>query len=251
MYGVEESLSFGIFVTYYYHLSIIRNMKKLFFLVISIFTFVSCQFTETMVMNEDGSGRMSLSIDLSEMMAFGGEMAQDSTLTKQDTIISFKQIFEEKKDSIAKLSMAEQKRLKKMENYNIHMVSDPDENKMELDVFTDFKDISEANDLMKGFEQSESYIPGNEVSKTEDDGGQPEPELMGVSYTFKNGVFKRDAFIKDEKRHKSQVDSMKQAEAFMSSMKYKVKYTFPRRIKSTSVEDATFSLDGKTMEIER
>jgi hypothetical protein len=226
-------------------------MKNVFFFIVAALTLVSCQFTETMVMNEDGSGRMSLSIDLSEMMAIGGEMAQDSTLTKQDTIISFKQIFEEKKDSIARLSKAEQKRLKGMENYNIHMVSDPDENKMELDVFTDFKDVSEANDLMKGFEQSESYIPGSDVSNTENDSGGPEPELMGVSYTFKKGVFKRDAFIKDEKRHKAQTDSMKQAEAFMSSMRYKLKYTFPRKIKSSSVEDATYSLDGKTIEIER
>ena len=60
-----------------------------------------------------------------------------------------------------------------------------------------------------------------------------------------------DSYIIDEAAHKRQVDSMKQAEAFMSSMKYKIKYTFPRRIKKTSVEDATFSLDGKTMELER
>ena len=37
----------------------------------------------------------------------------------------------------------------------------------------------------------------------------------------------------------------------MSGITYKVKYTFPRKIKSTSVEDATFSLDGKTLELQR
>lgn len=200
-------------------------------------------------MNEDGTGRMSLSMDLSEMMAFGGEMSSDSTFTKEDTIISLKQIFEEKKDSIAKLSKSEQKRLKAMENYKIHMVSDPDENKLIVDIFTDFKDISEANDLMKGFEQSEGFLPGN--SSSGDNEGGPEPELMGVAYTFKKGVFKRDAFIKDVERHKAQLDSLKQAESFMSSMKYKLKYTFPRRIKKASVEDATYSLDGKTIELER
>lgn len=225
-------------------------MKKIFFFVIATLTLVSCQFTETMVMNEDGTGRMSLSMDLSEMMAFGGEMSQDSTFTKQDTIISFKDILEEKKDSIAKLSKEDQKRLKAMENYNIHMVSDPEENKLVMDIYTDFKDISEANDLMKGFEQTEGLLPGNESSSDESD-DSPEPELLGVSYSFKRGVFKRDAFIRDEERHKVQMDSMKQAESFMSSMKYRLKYTFPKRIKNASVEDATFSLDGKTIEIER
>ncbi|AVI50160.1 hypothetical protein C5O00_02830 [Pukyongia salina] len=224
-------------------------MKQILVLILGAFSLVSCQFNETLVLNEDGTGRMSLSMDLSEMMAFGGEMSQDSTFTKQDTIVSLKEIFEEKKDSISKLSKAEQKRLKAIENYKIHMVSDPDENKLIVDVFSDFKDVSEANNLMQGFEQTESLLPGNKSAGADDD--SPESELLGVSYTFKKGVFKRDAFIKDEERHKSQLDSLKQAESFMSSMKYKIKYTFPRRIKKASAEDATYSLDGKTIELER
>ena len=224
-------------------------MKQILVLTLVAFSLVSCQFNETMVLNEDGTGRMSLSMDLSEMMAFGGEMSQDSTFTKQDTIVSLKDIFEEKKDSIAKLSKAEQKRLKSIESYKIHMVSDPEDNKLIVDVFSDFKDVSEANNLMQGFEQTESLLPGNNSSGTDDDG--PESELLGVSFTYKKGVFKRDAFIKDKERHKSQLDSLKQAESFMSSMKYKIKYTFPRRIKKASVEDATYSLDGKTIELER
>lgn len=224
-------------------------MKQILVLILVAFSLVSCQFNETLVLNEDGTGRMSLSMDLSEMMAFGGEMSQDSTFTKQDTIVSLKEIFEEKKDSISKLSKAEQKRLKSIENYKIHMVSDPKENMLIVDVFSDFKDVSEANNLMQGFEQTESLLPGNKSAGADDD--SPESELLGVSYTFKKGVFKRDAFIKDEERHKSQLDSLKQAESFMSSMKYKIKYTFPRRIKKASAEDATYSLDGKTIELER
>jgi len=228
-------------------------MKKLFLLAFASISLISCQFQETMVLNEDGTGRMSLSMDLSEMMAFSGEFGKDSTMTKQDTIITFKDIFEEKKDSIAKLTKAEQKKLKAMENYKIRIMADPDEEKMLMDVFTDFKDVAEANELMRGYQQAEGFIPGADSSGSEENGeeDEPEPEIMAVAYEFKNNVFKRDAYIIDEVAHKRQVDSMKQAEAFMSSMKYKIKYTFPRRIKKTSVEDATFSLDGKTMELER
>ncbi|MCW5520223.1 hypothetical protein J1N09_10265 [Aureitalea sp. L0-47] len=226
-------------------------MKKLFLLAFVSISLISCQFQETMILNEDGTGRMSLSMDLSEMMAFSGEFGKDSTETKQDTIITFKDIFEEKKDSIAKLSRAEQKKLKAMENYKIRIMSDPDAEKMLMDVFTDFKDVSEANELMRGYQQAEGFIPGSDSSASEEGGDEEEPEIMAVAYEFKNNVFKRDAYIIDEVAHKRQIDSMKQAEAFMSSMKYKIKYTFPRKIKSTSVEDATFSLDGKTMELER
>lgn len=224
-------------------------MKKILFLLFAVAFLTSCQFTETMVLNEDGSGRMSIKMDLSEMMALGGELSNDSTEVKKDTIIAFKDIFEEKKDSIATLPMAEQKKLKAMENFKIHMISDPDEGVMIVDLFTDFKNVSEANDLLRGFEQTENVIPGN---SSEDEGSsEPEPELIGVSYSYDNGKFIRDAFIKDEKQHSKQIDSLKQIESFMSGTLYKIKYTFPKRIKSSSVEDATFSLDGKTIEIQR
>ena len=74
-------------------------LRKLIVLLVFAFTLISCQFTETMTLNEDGSGQMSIEMDLSEMMAIGNEMSKDSTLVKTDTIISFKDIFREKKDN--------------------------------------------------------------------------------------------------------------------------------------------------------
>ena len=224
--------------------------KKLLLLTILVLTTISCQFTETLVLNEDGSGRMAIQMDLSEMMAFSGEMGTDSTMVKSDTIISFKDILEEKKDSIATLTKAEQKRLKAMENYNIHLVTDPETNTMIMDIFVDFKDIAEANDLMAGFNQADGVMPGSKSNEDEGD-KEKEPDIIGVKYSFKKGVFKRDAFIKDKMVHRQQIDSMKQAEAFLGEAKYTLKYTFPKKIKSASVEDAMFSLDGKTIEVRR
>ncbi len=225
-------------------------MKKIIFLFGVSLSLLSCQFSETMVINEDGSGRMALSVDLSEMMAFGGEMSQDSSFVKQDTIIAFRDILEEKKDSIAQLPMAEQDRLKAMSKYNLKIDTDPEINKMVVDMFVDFTSVSEANELMKGFEQTAEFIPGmkNDPDAEESD---PQPEILGVTYSFKKSVFKRDAFIKDNERHKAQVDSMQQAEAFMSGMNYTLKYTFPKRIKKTSTSDAKVSADGKTVTLER
>jgi len=82
------------------------------------FTVLSCQFTETMVLNEDGSGSMAIEVNLNEMMAFGGAAMVDSTVVKMDTIINMKLFLEEKRDSISKLPAKEQLKLKKLENYN-------------------------------------------------------------------------------------------------------------------------------------
>jgi hypothetical protein len=223
--------------------------QKFVFLLLLSMTVISCQFTETMVLNEDGSGRMSIEIDMGEMMAFGA-MAPDSVTTKIDTLISMKQILEEKKDSIATLSISEQEKMKKLENYQIRMLMNSETSELSLNLFSDFKSVEETNDIMDGFGDTSSYLPnmGADMNLNKDDSSA---DVMGVSYHYKNGKFKRDAYIKSKEKHQAQVDSMKNAESWMGSMKYRLKYTFPRKIKKSSIKDATYSLDGKTIEVER
>ena len=211
----------------------------------------SCQLTETMTLNEDGSGRLSISMDMKEMMAFSGIMEDSATaMQKLDTIISMKDFLEEKKDSIAQLPADEQARLKKLENFKFRSVVNSETQEMFMDVFTDFTSVEQANDLMGAFEESGNFMQGlgddTTIERDEKSGG-----IMGVAFAYANGKFKRDAFILDKAKHQMQVDSMKQAEAFMEQMTYKIKYTFPRKIKSASATDARLTMDGKTIEIER
>jgi len=218
------------------------------FVFVIALTAVSCQFTETMILNEDGSGTISISMDMTEMMAFVG-MMDDSTQVKVDTIISMKDFLAEKQDSISNLSEAEQERLKKIENFNFRTFMDPETSEMYFDVYTDFSNVEEANELMNAFEGSGDFMLGmggdTTVENDPDSGG-----AMAVKFKFKNGKFKRDAYIKDKAKHKVQMDSLKEAESFMSSMTYRLRYTFPRKIVKSSFDDAKFSMDGKTIEVQ-
>ncbi len=224
-------------------------IQKLLFLFVLAFIATSCQFTETMVMNEDGSGTMTVEANMNEMMAFGGAPVIDSMKVKIDTIVYMKQFLEEKKDSISRLSATEQAKLKKLENFNIHINMNSETSEMVYDISTKFKNISEANDILNGLEQASNLMPNpdpnTEIKKEEDS-----PEIIGVNYSFKKGVFKRDAYIKDKIIHQQQVDSMKQAEAFMGGSNYTLNYTFPKKIKKTSNPDATFSEDKKTIRVQ-
>ncbi len=223
-------------------------IKKLLSLITIATVLVSCQFTESMVLNEDGSGTMSINIDMKEMMAFG-DPAKDSSMVKMDTVISMKQVLLEKKDSIATLSQDQQDRLKKIENFNFRTFMDPDEGAMFFDIFTNFKKVEEASELMSAFESAGDFMQSGSsdtsLNSDPDSGGS-----MAVSYEYKKNKFIRNAYIKDKAKHKTQLDSMKQAEGFMGSMVYKLKYTFPKKIVKSSIEDARFSLDGKTIEVE-
>src|SRR5690606_7283272 len=120
---------------------IMMKLKLLFLFALAL-TVISCQFNETMVLNEDGSGTMSVEVNLNEMMAFGGAAMMDSTHVKLDTLISVKQFLEEKKDSISQLSKTEQEKLKKLENFNIRVKMNSETSEMVYDISTKFKSVS-------------------------------------------------------------------------------------------------------------
>jgi hypothetical protein len=77
--------------------------QKVVFLLVVSMTVISCQFTETIVLNEDRSGRMSIEIDRAERMAFGA--MTDSVISKIDPLISMKQIFRREKKYFAAFNL--------------------------------------------------------------------------------------------------------------------------------------------------
>ncbi len=152
----------------------VHKLLCIFVLAISL---VSCQFTETMLMNEDGSGTMTIEVNMNEMMSFGGAAVMDSVAVKMDTIISIKQFLEKKKDSISQLSTAEQLKLKKLENFNVHINMNSETSEMVYDISTKFKSISEANDILNGLEQAGNFMPNMDSNPEE---GKKE-EFVGIN----------------------------------------------------------------------
>lgn len=221
-------------------------IKNLLILALFAITLMSCQFTETMIINEDGTGKMTIEVNLNEMMAFSNEAMTDSVPVKLDTIVYMKQFLEEKKDSISKLPAGEQKKLKAMENFYVNMKMNSETSEMIYSISTDFKNINEANDLLNSLEQAGDLMP-NQNSSTQLKKEGDSPEIVGVKYSFNKGVFKRDAYIKDKELHSKEVDSLKETAAFLGSSMYSLNYTFPRKIKRTSNSKATFSGDKKTV----
>ncbi|SIQ94102.1 hypothetical protein [Maribacter ulvicola] len=213
--------------------------------VISITVAVAaCNFTEEIYFNEDGSGKMSIAFD-------GGEMLQmlpktDSTALDKaiDSTIVFRDLLREKKDSIAQLSPEEKAKLKRLEPFSLHMVVDPEGGVMNFNMFTDFKKVSNVNDAFNAFQNASSVGPiagGKRMP-----GGATE-ETTIVNYSFKKNTFKRETVILNQELFEQSIDSLASAEMFLSGSTYTFKYHFPRRVKSTNIEEATFSMDGKTM----
>ncbi|MBC3757863.1 hypothetical protein H7U19_05565 [Hyunsoonleella sp. SJ7] len=231
-------------------------MKKIILFLIAGLTIVvtSCQFSEHIYFNEDGSGRMEFVFDASEIMQMAGEDKNDNAGEKDmDSTFTFKEIFEEKKDSIATLPIEEQERLKSLENFKVHMLVNEAEKVMNVDISTEFKNADELQEMftalnalenLKGKDSTKVNEPANPFTSMANGGN------TDVSYSFNNGVFKRNVKVIDKEVQQQMKDSLGEAAMMFANSKYKVNYHFPRRVKSVSNDKALFSADGKTVIVE-
>lgn len=227
-------------------------MRHLFSVVLVGFllVFTSCEFSESIVLNADGSGQIKIQMDASELVAMMGSMGGDEDLQNMeesiDTTFFFADFLKQSKDSIARLPLSEQEKLKMLEPYGVRISMDVKKGEMLTDVFLNFKDISEANNMFQVFNEISATGP-NAANASE---STPAPESIQVNYSYKNKVFKRNAFITDKVLHQQELDSLQSMEMMMGGTVYKLNYTFPSKIKSASNSSAKYSSDKKTLYLE-
>ena len=191
-------------------------MKKIQFLgwAIAIAFISSCNFTEEISLKEDGSGKLSINFDGSELMEMAGEEMMKSNEKPVDSLFSFKDMLEEKKDSIAKLPPEGQAKLKQLEPFSMHMIMNPEEKIMKFDLFSEFEDVSEVNDAFNAFQGASALGPKSGQQKSTPIGNQD--ASTEVNYTFSNNIFSRKAKIIDEELFQKGLDSLQGAEMFLS-----------------------------------
>jgi len=228
-------------------------MRKLLFLLLVVFSFVSCTFTEEITINTDGTGKYNLDMDGSAFMAM---MPKDSVGGKKekaiDSTFSFKQLFEEKKDSIAKLPKEQQEKIKNLEKFNMRMLMNYETKKFFFSMNTDFNSVTELQDVMDNMSElnrlgkTNTDIVSNPLSGSSMFG----TNSAKISYFFDGKKFSRKALVDKEALKEMNVDSLEQYKMILESSKYILKYHFPKAVKSISNKTALFSEDRKTITIE-
>ena len=220
-------------------------MKKITLIIgIILISLTSCQITEKIYLEEDGSGKYNMEIDMSGMMKSIGEMGSsdeiDSTYVAKDSIINFSDMLIEHKDSIAKLPKEKQEQLQKMKDVKMIIHEDKSKNELSLSIVGIFKNTEELNNLQ------------NILNATQSEEKQI-PSKYDVNYTYKKNKFSRKSIKKEltEEQLAKFDESMKGFDMFLSGTTYKLEYHFPKAIKKTTLKDAQFSEDKKTLYIEK
>ncbi len=232
--------------------SILMKLQNVLLLICCVFLMYSCQFTETIYINDDGSGKMSFAFDGSQLMEMGGNDMMGADEKVVDSTIVFKDFLEAKKDSIAALPQAEQERLKALEDFKMHMLIDPKTQKMVMDMYTEFDDVDGLQDMFNLMNQANTLNSQDDEAQK---GANPFSDLASgeatqVDYTYKNNVFKRKVEIIDQAKLDAVTDSIGDAEMMLAASTYVLNYHFPKRIKSVSLEQAKFSEDHKSFSAE-
>ena len=228
--------------------------KKALLLVV-ILLMASCTFTENITIQPDGTGEFSLEMDGSGFMAMAGDQALKGMNAKEntksiDSTFSFKQIFEEKKDSIAKLSPEQQLAIKKLENFVINIKMNPEAKQFLLTMKTPFKSINELDDL------TETLGALKDLKGSADKKDNPAAMMSGMginnaklSFSYNAKSFTRKAIVAKSDIKKTENDSLGMAKMMFASSKYVLKYHFPKPVKKVSNPDALFSDDRKTITV--
>ena len=231
-----------------------KRMKliKLFFAVFVLTTLVSCTLTENLYINKDGSGKFSVDMDASSLMAM---MPNDSTKSEKniDSTFSFKQLFLENIDSIAKLPKADQEQLKKLENFNLRMNINSDAKQFLFSMNTDFKNVAELQDVLATMNTintvqnaNKNKIGTNQLIPSSGFG----TNNSVLNYSYNGKKFIRKATVKSNQMNKTATDSVQAYEMIFASSNYILKYHFPKRVKKISNSAALFSEDMKTITIQ-
>lgn len=224
----------------------IKNLLVLFLSVL----LTSCIFTEELYIKKDGSGSYAFKMDMSKMMEAMGEMgSENDSIEKEpqkiDSVMYFKDILADKKDSIAKLSADEQEVLRSLEDLKIRLKMDEEKNQMNMDFLFDFANLNELKNMNERVQKAQAMSD----KKNQQNNFQSN---TNVEYSFANKTFTRKVTLKDlsEEEQEAYEKNMKQASSMFDETIYRIVYHFDNKIKSVSVEGAKISDDKKTLTIE-
>lgn len=223
---------------------------RLFVLAILVpLFFTSCQITENVYLQEDGSGKIAFDVDASGLMEIAGSQMAEAGKDNIDSTFTFKQLFDEKKDSISKLPQAEQERLRKLENMSVNMKMSSAAKEFKMSVFTNFKKADELQDMMEAMKSIK------DLEKKPEEAANPFSDMMktgsntSLKYAYDGKIFKRTVKVIDPKLQEQMKDTTGMMKMMFASSQYTIKYHFPRKIKSVSDPKALLSEDRKTVTI--
>ena len=231
------------------------RMLKLFLVAVSCVFFASClEINEEAEIKENGSGQLTTSMDLSQliemMRAMGGDEFEKRKNDNLDSVIYLKDIV----DTASNLT-AEQKRL--MRDGKLHIKMNMEEKVFKLDMQYPFSSLERLQQLHTAVSDGGIGFGGLMKDAMGEKGGENGEQseidqLFSVfDYNISNGLIKKTV---NPEKLKALMDNPKMAEMKQGvemgiEILYNVTYKLPRPVKKVSNPKAKLSDDKKTVSL--
>lgn len=221
-------------------------MKKLSFLLLILLT-ASCQVTETLRLNSDGSGTIEVT-DLrdehSYMQLAKEEYSKENIF--RDTTYVVSDYIKKHQETFSRTSLADQNVFLRYSQVKVRKKASSYEKEFRRIITQNFQKASDIVDLYKTHEYVDDIRNNYALSAEE--------HYYLVSYDYSGNQFRRTVKITDALQQKKQIDEIEKLKARYKGYKlvqsYVLDYHFPRKIQSVSNPLAKIAEDRKSLSIQ-
>ena len=220
-------------------------MKKYYYFLLIIIA-TSCQVTETLYLNKDGSGSLevvALRDEHSYMQLVKEEYSKEDVY--KDTTFYFKDYYTKYAETFNRTGKEDQEVYYKYADVKVHIKKSSYEKEFKTTISQNFKKVSDLVDLYK----AENYADDIKFNYSL----AAEEHYYKVSYDFKGDCFNRTVKITDSTHFKKASDDVEGLKNYYKghniTQSFVLDYHFPRKIKSVSNPSAKISADKKSLKL--
>lgn len=226
-------------------------MKKIVYALMLMFGIYSCQITERIYLHENGSVNYETEFDFSEMVGFMYDDSKKDSLRKLgqfpiDTLMKIADLENYSELGNDSISDAEREFMKSMEKMNVRMRINDTEGKMSIGL--EEKSVADFNAYLQKVKMAGDKLNKEDPEAAKSLANSGMLKTMELKYDGKS--FQRISGEMENLLAETDDSLAMATQQMMGMFEYKMEYHFPKRIKTSSIENATYSLDGKTMTVE-
>lgn len=221
-------------------------MKRYLFLLL-VFLTISCQVTETLHLNADGSGIIKLEYlrDEQSYMQIAKENYSKEDIFKDSTYV-FGNFIKKHQETFSRTPLADQNVFLKYSQVKVHNKASSYEKEFRTTITQNFQKAEAIVDLYKTQEYVDD-IKNNYALSAEE-------HYYKVCYDYVGNRFHRVVTIVDTLQQKKQIDEIEKMsdryKGYKLVQKYILNYHFPRKIQSVSNPLAEIAADKKSLKLE-
>jgi hypothetical protein len=225
---------------------IFKKIKTYFFLLVLVLT-TSCQVTETIHLNSDGSGSIEVTNlrDENSYMQLAKENYSKEDIYR-DTTYVFGDYIKKYQETFSRTPMADQKVFLRYSEVKVRRKQSSYEKEFLTTYTQNFQKASDIVDLYK----TEEYV--DDIKKNY--ALSAEEHYYKINYTFEGNHFNRTVTIIDSLILKKEFDEIEKLKTKYKGYKlvqsYVLNYHFPRKIQSVSNPLAKINEDHKSLSVQ-